>query len=560
VPTVADILSLDVFKDAAAEVVSGERNLANEVRWVHVAEMIDIAHLLKGGELLLTTGIELDGLPPSRCARFVSDLRDAGVAGVVIEIGTRLDVLPDGLVRAAESQGLPLIVLNRETRFVEITEQVHARIVNQHYKLIERADEIARTFTELLLQGVSLGHIVHRLAEAVNKVVVLEDAAHQIVEYAPESPLTAPLVERWHEHSRQGHQSSSARGGIENTVGHCAWRSITIHDKLWGRLHMMAAGTDFDELDSLALDRTASTISLSLLTDPGVVYWSEHAKEALIFDILRGRYVPGADLLRRASAVGADLAGKHLAVAVIDPVGLADQMDERQMSEIERQQLRNLVLTCVRDAVAAVRGATVAALDGDRVIALIGLTNARPVHEQLDDLGSDAATRISERVEGVRVVVGLSQEVTADAVRRGLDEAREAVQHGRALPDVSHVHHYGDFGIESLLVRLADGPDLARFVEGELGRLLAHDASSPRLLPTLRAYLECRSVKGAAYTLGVERRSLYHRLARITELLGRDLDDADVRAQLWLALKALDILRARHQPISKPATSQLKSG
>ncbi|MFD7945372.1 helix-turn-helix domain-containing protein, partial [Streptomyces sp. NPDC059744] len=42
----------------------------------------------------------------------------------------------------------------------------------------------------------------------------------------------------------------------------------------------------------------------------------------------------------------------------------------------------------------------------------------------------------------------------------------------------------------------------------------------------------------AAPDLGVHRHTLRYRMRRVEEILGRSLDDPDVRMELWLALKA----------------------
>jgi purine catabolism regulator len=47
-PTVAEILALDVLQHGLPEVVAGRDGLENEVRWVHISEVPDIAHLRRG--------------------------------------------------------------------------------------------------------------------------------------------------------------------------------------------------------------------------------------------------------------------------------------------------------------------------------------------------------------------------------------------------------------------------------------------------------------------------------------------------------------------------------
>lgn len=94
------------------------------------------------------------------------------------------------------------------------------------------------------------------------------------------------------------------------------------------------------------------------------------------------------------------------------------------------------------------------------------------------------------------------------------------------------------------MVTLAQGPELASFVEDELGPLLTKDAhSASPLLPTLRAFLSVDGRKTeAADKLYVQRRTLYNRLERISTILGKSLDAPETRQRLLLAVKGLELL------------------
>src|SRR6478609_4444141 len=97
-PTVREVLALDPVRNGGPQVVAGGAGLDRPVRWVHVAEVPDIATLLRGGELVLTTGI---GLPTDDegLRSFITDLADVEAAGVVVELGRRFaDRLPRALV------------------------------------------------------------------------------------------------------------------------------------------------------------------------------------------------------------------------------------------------------------------------------------------------------------------------------------------------------------------------------------------------------------------------------------------------------------------------------
>jgi len=91
----------------------------------------------------------------------------------------------------------------------------------------------------------------------------------------------------------------------------------------------------------------------------------------------------------------------------------------------------------------------------------------------------------------------------------------------------------------SVLPLLADDAVKA-FSDGLLRALYEHDATGRGdLVASLRAWLSRHGQwDAAAADLGVHRHTLRYRMRRVEEILGRSLDDPDVRMELWLALKA----------------------
>lgn len=66
--TVVEALRLPEIALGGPRVVAGAPGLDRTIRWVHVAEVADIAELLEGGELISRTGIALpeDSAGPER--------------------------------------------------------------------------------------------------------------------------------------------------------------------------------------------------------------------------------------------------------------------------------------------------------------------------------------------------------------------------------------------------------------------------------------------------------------------------------------------------------------
>ena len=131
-PTLAEVLELPVLRAAAPRVRAGSAGVDVRVRWVHVSEQRNPAGTLSGGELVLSIGVAVAD-PANDPVAYVAALRDAGAVGLVVELGQHVRTLPTALVQAARAAAFPLVELARAVRYVEVTEVVHARIVNSQY-------------------------------------------------------------------------------------------------------------------------------------------------------------------------------------------------------------------------------------------------------------------------------------------------------------------------------------------------------------------------------------------------------------------------------------------
>jgi hypothetical protein len=158
--TLRQVLDLDVVRRGSPHVVAGAGRLDVPVRWVHALELTDVGRLLRGGELVLSTGIALPE-SPSGLADYVASLAQVGVAGLAVELGRRYTgALPPALVAAAAARGVPLVELRREVAFIEITEAVHARIIDE--LLLSRAAATLALGHLLTSQTESLERQAHR--------------------------------------------------------------------------------------------------------------------------------------------------------------------------------------------------------------------------------------------------------------------------------------------------------------------------------------------------------------------------------------------------------------
>ncbi|MFZ0386271.1 MAG: helix-turn-helix domain-containing protein, partial [Solirubrobacteraceae bacterium] len=140
--------------------------------------------------------------------------------------------------------------------------------------------------------------------------------------------------------------------------------------------------------------------------------------------------------------------------------------------------------------------------------------------------------------------VGMSRSCRPAALPRAFREAQLAFRLAPLGSNRQQLQAFDDLALLRLLAPLGAGPELATFVEGELGDLVAYDEShSSELVRTLDAFLQANGNKQEmGELLHLRRRSVYYRLDRIEEILGYSLDLPDRRARLYVALRGRELL------------------
>lgn len=539
--TLRDVLALDVFKQGQAEVVAGDGLLNREVRWVHLPERLLIApgHL-RGGELVVIAGFDLPSSEEDQ-REIIRQLSAVPIAALVMELGRVWKEVPSAVVEEAQVCRLPIIVLRRQTYFVQITEQVSAAIINRQYGLLRHAEQLARRFDTLLLSGASLDRLLYELSSCVSNPVVLEDMSHEVVAYAERSQPTVHLLSSWIAHAGQGHGRleggivPSARGGGVS----CAWVPVILHSEVWGRLHVITLEHEMRPQDRLALDRAVTAVGLALLSSRNASHVVNHAQSIVIADVLNSRLVAVDELKRSAASVGVDFGdGPLWAIAVVRLQALADDSLSQPRA---RSRLMEELLAVTREASGLAHCPLLSGIVGDDMLGFVGMapgadpaSTFRPMEERLCRDGT-----------ALSAVIGVSDLDRQTTPRQALLEAQEAAAYAETR---GHgIAHFSDLKLNRVLLRLDSELNAPRFVESELGPLLGFDQKSRvRLLETLRAFLQANgSRSAAAAALGIQRRSLYARLRTIEKLLACSLDDPETRVRLYLALMSLDLLRHR---------------
>lgn len=545
-PTVADLLDLDLLRRGSPRVVTGADGLAAQVRWVHVLELADAAHLLRGGELVLTTGVALPA-EPVLLARYAAELAAAGVSALAVELGRRyVEALPSALVRAAADSGLTLIAFEHEVPFVEITEAVHAMIIDAQLAELRASERLHEVFTELSVAGASPDEVVRQAAILAGRPVILADLSHRVLACEPGRADPARLLAGFARRSRS--LRTTGRTAFDEASG-WLYTPAGARGEDWGRVILVCDGPPRDA-DTVLIERAATTLALGRLLTRHAESLDRQAHRTLITGLISQALTDPAEAAVRSRALGVPVDGRQLIAVVFR---LRDPSGALGVSAHAR------VLDVADAAAAACRAeripSLVGTLDDARAGAMLSLSPRADADRALGSL----AARLSDW-DGLIIGVGTAAGSIRD-VRRSFLEATQVADvaaerpdgwglsgsgsglagSGLAGPDGGQPPFYrlADLRLRGLLHLLRDDPRVQTFVERELGPLLAAEPDTA-LLDVLAAYLAAGGNKAeAAKHAHLARPTFYERLRRIERVLGTDLGSAESRTSLHVALLAL---------------------
>ncbi|MFK4730692.1 PucR family transcriptional regulator ligand-binding domain-containing protein [Agromyces mediolanus] len=508
-----EILALPALADGVPEVLVGGDALEARVRWAHVSDSAGVARLLDGGELLLTTG---SGWPtePEELAGFIGGLVDAGLAGLVLELGAHYRYVPAVVAESAEARGLALVALHREVKFVALTEAVHGRIISAQTAALVARDEVRERFTGLALRGSPADFIVRQLAATLGSGVVLENLAHEVVsaEVAPSEEES--LLREWEARSRRAH-----RGDAEG------WLIVPVEARglRWGHL-VALPGPAHAAGRNAVLEQAATALAFGRLADSGGDEWARIGRQRLVDALLEGRFAALPNAAVRLEAAGLPVEhGVQFGVVVTGAEVPGERVDAAARALGGR----------------ALAGALA---EGAAPASVLLLSLPESTRFAVDEAAVLAFGRslVEEAAARERLVLSIGQAAHGLAellasVQQARDLARVPVPRGARGPIVRRAD---DRPLVRLVTSLRDDHRLQEHGERMLAPLIEYDlARGGDLLDVLAAMLAHPGNRTAAASASHLSRSVfYQRIALIAELLDADLDDGETLTALHLAL------------------------
>jgi purine catabolism regulator len=536
------VLSLrDLLRELDVRIVAGEAGLDRAVRWVHISELSDPTPWLSGGELLLTTGLQLGGDEQPRA--YVERLSAHGLSGLGFGVGFSHETVPEPLRAAADELGFPLFEVPYEVPFIAVTEKAFTHLVNEHYAVLQRALSAHERLERIVLSERGLDGVASALSAMIGGPAVIFDARGEVLaRRAGRAALTNGVLRALGDELRERTRQGGRRGYVPSAEAFSPpARALALPVARTGagsgppgsdgplpQAWLVAAkdAGPLSELDRLTLHQAVTVVALELLRRRVV----DDTERRLAGDVL-------------SALVAGELSGTELARR-LEPFGLRERAGALVLEppRTTRAVAEEALARAVRDEA----GGGLVAPAGRFLCALL----PAGADDELFGLAERLRARVAREL-GIELSAGAGRSVPPADLRRGFHEARCALE-ARALAvngdgdgTNGSLATYRDLGSFQLLLSLQDDDALRLFCDSILAPIEASEGTyGGELMRSLEAFIECNGQwERAARALYCHRHTLRYRIRRVEELTGRSLDSARDRIDFWLALRGRELVQ-----------------
>ncbi len=476
----------------------------------------------------------------------VRELASLGVAalGVVIEPS-------DAVAAAATECGMPLLVMPSAANLNEVQRTAVALVFHQRGELERRGVQMYRQMAQLVATGRGVGAIVNQLSEITGKTVTLQDHDFGLRFYVG-PPVAGLSADRMREVLGDGRDLQAWLEGVPliTTSPPIGWfelpvaglarfvAPVIVRDSVLGYVSVLGQKHSMTELDRVATGRAASVCAIALDKERAVVEAENKVSGGFLQDLLEGNFLTEEVAIRRGTLLGYDLTAPF-SVVVVKP---DTSMSAAGGKETTGTDPMAPLVQSLRGELPRRSPRAILHVSKD-LAAVLWPMSGSGVHQLRQSI--ESLCRYVTGPSLTSVSAGLSQVCHGPRdLSRGYREAVQTLNIAQTLLGGNRVAYVDDFLVYRLLFPLQGSPELIKFYEESIGRLVDFDRRrNGELTKTLAAFFACHgNVNRTGKMLFLHRNAVAYRLKRIEAVTGLSLQDPDHRLALQLGLKVKDIV------------------
>jgi len=512
---VIDALQLDCLKDT--KVLAGDEGLNNEIRFVNVMEVPDVANWIHEYELLLTTAYPFKNI--NKLEEFMISLWEKNVSALAIKTNRYIDKIPSEILRLADELNIPILELPLDAKFDLIIRDILKAIDNIEYRAIKRSEEIYKKFTDIILSGGDISDIAKMISELTfTNVKILDENEELIGEHLYDLNIKKDKF-------NNNFKSQKIPVYVEDEVG--AYIVVESYKR------------DFKEEDIIAMERGTEAVAVILVKKRASDEIERKYKNNFLNDIIRGEIKTKEEIIEKGKVFNIDLSNEYL-FFLLD----IESFDQKTFHKSISKSFEFVFDTYFSKAQNSIVWS-----NNDNIFIFYPMPkkvqrDKDSIRKMAKDLGNDIKEKIDNNIKEFSFTVGIGT-FYSDIMeqKKSYHEAKEAIRLGKLIWGSGRVYHYDELETYNILMQCSNEKKLKEFINRKIGPLLNHDKKyNARLVATLKSILEndC-NIKETSEKMFLHRKTVAYRRDQIEEVLNISLNDMEEKFSIYMALKIKDI-------------------
>jgi purine catabolism regulator len=518
------------------------------VNWAAMlTDLNDIPSQVQTGDLVIIPPALQKELKSQSFVNMIQTLSELSTSAILT-----FNPVPKTAEKAAAAAGLPIFVVSGNTTIREIHRGLSALLIDRQKQITERGMQLYRRLTEMSREGQGVESMTDIISKLTGKIVAIQDKRLDILALTIPADsvfdeLTVRDILSNYDHLPPVLRNRKAVARVRQSH----WQQllpvndqkiarlispVISGDRARGYLSLIGTPDNLDMLDTLAAEHGAAAYALEMAKAKAVSEAKKELRGNFLEGLLAGT-LPEAEMERLSGRLDHNTDRPHV---IITFAWLGENVPSLRRMETT---INWLLSSHNRPALSHV-------YSDDHVCVFQALEDSD------EDLSTarELATRVRDHLQAeypqMRLIGGLSG--PAKSLVEWPETYRQAV-HSMEVAKRLKLPHFVEFnslGIYQLLAQLDSTPILKQFCQRLIGPLARYDEQhNSDLVHTITAYFDHHAnISQTAEALFIHRNTLLYRLERIQELTGQDLNQADTRLSLHLALKLWQL-----RPESKPA-------
>lgn len=530
--TVEKLLSLEAYKDA--KLVGGISGLKNEVSGITIMEDITINEWLRGGETVLTSLLPFKDYDDDKIANFFDTLIHKNISAIIVKLGKAVNEVPEGLIEWGDKRSVAIIQIPRYVFYTDLMYPAMAEVMESQVNKLAYFKAIHEKFREMAIKNYPLKIVVETLAEIIGNPVEIYDKNYNLMISTLKDPIRITQ-----DHRLKYKKLDKGVMYTERTIGYEDKRirqimfEISALENTKSYLAIIEINKEVDDLDLLAIENACTNIALIMARNIAIKEVEERFMNDIINDLIFSSPKLSNSLLERANIAGIDLFASYFIVVL----SLKCSLDA----------IKNSIKKPLGSLVKKYKGAY--SLKNEQVIIFISREGKGKTKQEIIVDIKNEVKKLSRELEKKHSKIcfnaGISNEIKGfENIRKGYDEAMDAIAIGQDLYDKDDILSYDELGIFKIIRDISVNSDVSKYIPKSIAKLLEIDSSrNKELLKTLETYIKTNQhIRLTANELFIHPKTVSYRLDQIKELTGIDFEDGDKLLEIQFAIKILRFL------------------